>query len=89
MDTQPTQSIPLDRQQAIIVNELEMWRNTRYQLQLRWKVNADPIIARPEILKEIESELIRCERAIDILKTELDTLTSQLASAPNGKVEQP
>ena len=87
METKPVQPIPLDRQQAIIVNELEIWRNTRYQLQLRYRVNSDPMVERPGALKEIEAELIRCERAIDILKSELDTLISQLTAVPNGKGE--
>ena len=96
METQTIQPIPLDRQQAIIINELDMWHNTRYQLTLRFRVNSDPLVERPGVLKEIEAELIRCERAIDILKAELDALTSQLVdarnglvAAPNGKVEQP
>jgi len=88
MDTQPTQPIPLERQQAIIVNELEMWRNTRYQLQLRYRVNKG-IESTQDVMQAIEAELVRCEKAIDILKAELDALTTQLIAAPNGKVEQP
>ena len=86
MDTQTTQPIPLDRQQAILVNELEMWRNTRYQLQLRYRVNQG-IDSPPEVMKSIEAELVRCEKALDLLKSELDALTDQLAAVPNGKVE--
>jgi len=84
METQPTQPIPLDRQHMIIVNELEMWRNTRYQLQLRYRVNTG-IGSPPDVMKSIEAELVRCEKAIDLLKAELDALIF----VPNGKVEQP
>jgi len=88
MELQPTQSIPIDRQQAIIVNELEMWRNTRYQLQLRYRVNIG-IGSPPETLKQLEAELVRCEKAIDLLKAELDALTEQLADARQGMLIAP
>jgi hypothetical protein len=60
-----------------------MWRNTRYQLQLRHRVNVG-IKSPPDVMRQIEAELTRCEQAIDILKAELDALTTQLVAAPNG-----
>ena len=82
LEFKTTHTIPLDRQAVIIINELEMWRDSRYLLQLRHRVNTG-LGASPGVMKPIEDELVRCEKAIDILKVELDALTP----APNGKVE--
>lgn len=59
---------------AIVEQELTLWRNTLYQLQLRHRVNKK-VGASEAALKVIENEMIKCEATLDALKEELETLT--------------
>jgi hypothetical protein len=63
--------IPIDVRRAIIEQELQMYRNTRYQMQLRHRVQRG-VGASPEMLKPIEDELERIEGALDLLARELE-----------------
>jgi len=55
--------IPIDVQRAIVQQEIQMWQNSRYQLEVRARVtkriggDAAPIVA----------ELEKCEKALDAL----------------------
>jgi hypothetical protein len=62
---------------AIMDQERQGWLNTRYQLQLRHRVNTS-IGSDPAILKQIETELMRCEQAIDILTKEMEIVENEL-----------
>lgn len=63
----------LEAKIEIAKNERKTWINTRYQQQLRHKVNK--AIGSPDpVLKRIEDELVKCEAAIDALTTEIDAL---------------
>jgi len=54
----------------IITQEIELYKNTRYQFQLRARVakalNTD--------IKPIEDELLKIEQALDVLDAELHSL---------------
>lgn len=69
MNSEPQNNI----KRQIIEQELALWSNTRYQLQMRYRVNKS-IGSPEEALKRIEDELTKCEQAIDILSKELSTL---------------
>ncbi|HEY4723971.1 MAG TPA: hypothetical protein VII92_19110 [Anaerolineae bacterium] len=62
---------------AVIEQESAMWRNTRYQLQLRHRVNK--ALGAADVLVQIEKELEKCEKALDVL----DVVLSELR---NGEV---
>lgn len=53
-------------QQHILEDELSTWRNTRYMYQVRYRVYQG--LGDAESTKRIEAELIKCERAIDMIK---------------------
>lgn len=57
---------------AIIEQELTMWRNSQYQLTIRHKVQQK--LDNKEQVKAVESELEKCEIAIDVLQAELKGL---------------
>ena len=57
--------------EAIIEQEMTLWGNSLYQLQLRYRVNKK-IGSAEVILKQIEDEMLKCEAALDILKEELE-----------------
>lgn len=62
--------VPIEAKRAIVRQEISMHRNTIYLLQVRHKVNkrlSNP----PEVLKQIEDEIVKEERAVDILGEEL------------------
>lgn len=65
--------IPIEVKRQIIAAELEQWQVARYQLEVRYRVNKR-IGSEAEALKRIETELERCEKAIDALGDELDGL---------------
>ena len=52
---------------AIIDSEIQMYHNTRYQLQLRHRVQKG-IGGTPEQLKALEDELAKIESALDELE---------------------
>ncbi len=60
-------------QRAIVENEIALWCNTRYQMQLRYRVRK-AIGETPEQLQEIETELIKCEAALDELQKVLNEI---------------
>lgn len=68
--------VPNEVKWQLITNEMQMWRNTAYQLILRHKVNKK-IGADPSVLKQIEDEMVKCEGALEVLQEELDTLQKE------------
>ncbi len=62
-----------EHQLVIIEQEIFSWKTTRYQLQIRYRVQKS-IGGNPEVFKEIERGLEQCEKALDELekiKTEI------------------
>jgi len=57
----------------IISQEIAMWRNTLFQFKMRHKVNK-AIGADPQVLKQVEDEMVKCESALEVLKEELAAL---------------
>ena len=72
------EEVTLEAKQAIIEQEKIMWVNTRYQLQLRHRVQK--ALGGTDVLEQIEKELEKCEKALDVL----DTVLSELR---NGEVK--
>ena len=71
------EEITLEVKRTIIEQESMMWRNTRYQLQLRHRVNK--ALGAADVLVQVEKELEKCEKALDVL----DVVLSELR---NGEV---
>lgn len=69
--------IPLDTKRAILVQERQMWANTRYQMEIRMRVQRR-LGASAEIEAGIVKELERCEQALDVLREELAALPMPL-----------
>ena len=63
---------------VLIEQESTMWRNTRYHLQLRHRVNK--ALGAADGLEQIEKELGKCEKALDVLEI-------VLAELRNGEVK--
>lgn len=55
--------VPVEVQRAIIQQEIQLWKNTRYQLEIRCRVQqrigGD--------ISAIQAELEKCEKALDVL----------------------
>jgi hypothetical protein len=70
---QADDEVPRIIQIQIIQQELQMWKNTRWQLEMRHRVTkrigGD--------LKAIEEEMVRAEGALDELKAILNEIESQ------------
>jgi len=60
------EEITLEVKRALIEQESAMWRNTRYQLQLRHRVQR--ALGAKDIMEQIEKELEKCEKALDVLE---------------------
>jgi hypothetical protein len=65
--------IPIEVKRSIIDQERKLYLNTRYQLQVRYRVNKT-IGAEQAVLQDLEKELTRCEKIIDALAAELEAL---------------
>jgi len=61
-------------QKAIINREIEMWSNSKYQLIVQHKVLKSIDDDRTRI-EAIEKELIKCEKALDVLNGMLNELS--------------
>jgi len=70
------EEISVEVKKAIINQELSMWLNTRYQFEVRHRINKK-IGSGAEILKNIEDELTKCEKMIDALEDELNKLENE------------
>ena len=79
--------IPPEIKRQIIAQDLQLWRNTRYQSQLRYRVQK-AIGGTTDQLKTIEDELLKDEQAIDFLESELKALAADLdrAAILNGAI---
>jgi hypothetical protein len=68
--------LPIEIRWNIASQDLQMWRNTRYQSELRLRVNRR-IGSDPNVIKQLEDELIRIESAIDAYQEELKALEAE------------
>jgi len=66
------EEITLEVRRAIIEQDRNMWKNTRYQLQLRHRVQK--VLGATDVLEQIEKELEKCEKALDVLEIVLSEL---------------
>lgn len=64
--------VPTDVKRVLINQEMQMWRNTRYQCEVRLRVQKR--IGNTEGEAVLITELERCEKALDTLTEELSTL---------------
>ena len=62
-------------QKAILEQEIALWKNTRYQWEVRHRV-LTRIGASKDELSEVMSQLERCEKALDLLNEELTGIDS-------------
>lgn len=53
-------------QEFVLGEEITAWKNTRYQLQIRYRVNK--AIGNEQACRAIEDELAKCELALDELE---------------------
>ncbi len=70
--------IPNDVKLQIINNEIAMYNNTIYLLQIRHRVNKS--LGQADALKTIEDEMVKNEKSVDELekiKSELDAETKK------------
>jgi hypothetical protein len=65
--------VPVFVKKQLITQETQMWRNTLFQLRMRHKVNK-AIGSGPEVLKQIEDDMVKSESALEVLQGELDAL---------------
>lgn len=65
--------IPISIKKQIVKQEMEQWEVTRYQLEVRHRVNKR-IGSSADVMKSIETDLERCEKAIDALSDEMKLL---------------
>jgi len=72
------EEITLEVKRVLIEQESAMWRNTRYQLQLRHRVQR--ALGAADMQEQIEKELEKCEKALDVLE-------AVLAELRNGEVK--
>jgi hypothetical protein len=65
-----------EAQRTLINNDLVLWRNTRFQMQMRYRVqkSLEKLGDVTDQLAAIETELARCEAAISTLETMLAEL---------------
>lgn len=66
-------TIPAAVKRDIIKAEIQMYRNSRYQTELRHRVQK-AIGGKPEMLKALEDDLVSFEAALDLLKKELEAI---------------
>ena len=69
MSGEPTTEV----KRTLLTQELSLWRNTRYQQEIRLRV-AKRIDSDTENQAAIMQQLERCEKAIDMLEDELTRL---------------
>jgi len=64
---------PIEIQRAVLSHEIAMWTTTRYQCEVRLRVQKK-IEGEREIIDGLIADLERCETALDALNAELDAL---------------
>lgn len=64
--------VPTDVKRQIIEQDMQMWRNTRYQCEIRMRVQRR--IGNTEGEATMITELERCEKALDAMAEELAAL---------------
>lgn len=67
-------AIPVEIKKQILQQEISMYHNTRYQLEIRHRINKK-LGNTPEQLKAIENELVKIESALaelDIIEKEFE-----------------
>lgn len=65
--------IPVETKRAILLQEIQIYKNTRYQAEVRLRVQRR-VGAVTEIEAGLIKELERCEQVLDALKAELGAL---------------
>ncbi len=81
------EAVPIESQKAIILQEIQVYLNTRFQLMSRHKVNK-LIGAEESVLKQIENELIKVQIGIDLYKKQYAELIKlEKKTARPGKPE--
>lgn len=68
--TEPDTIAPAVKRE-IVKGEIQMYRNSRYQTELRHRVQK-AIGGKPEVLKALEDDLVSFETALDLLGKELE-----------------
>jgi len=71
------EDIPHTIKLAIMHNELSTWMNTRYTLRLRHRVNKSINPEDTNTLEVITTELVKCEKAIDMISKEIKVLDKE------------
>lgn len=61
-----------EAKRAIIAQEIAMYKNSIYLFTVRYRVNKK--LGNEEQMKLCQSELEKCEQALDILRTNLDEI---------------
>lgn len=84
MSNEATPDVTLNDQRNIINSDLTVWKNTRFQLQMRYRVqkSLEKLGDVSEPLKAIETELTRCEAAIETLNQMLAEINSVTPDTP-------
>jgi hypothetical protein len=77
LDDLVNEDIPNSIKIVIIRNELSAWLNTRYTLRLRHRVNKSINPDDTNTLDRITEELVKCEKAIDMLTKDLKTFDKE------------
>lgn len=72
---------PLEVQRKLLINEIMLWTNTRYQSQVRLRVQK-AIDGEVEIQAALIKDLERCEKALDMLEHELAMLPDEIEVSP-------
>ena len=65
--------IPVDVKRQVLLNEIREWEVGLYQLGIRHRVHKKLEADQAELDKLVES-MVRCEKAIDLLNSELAAL---------------
>lgn len=62
----------------VVKREMETWKNTRYQQELRHRIGEKLGQPKP-VLEKYQNEMVKCEMALDILAEELTLLQKAVA----------
>jgi hypothetical protein len=65
--------VPVEIKRQIVQQEIQLWRNTRYQFEVRLRVEKR-IGGTPEAQAEHIRQLETCEKRLDALQAELEAL---------------
>lgn len=69
--------VPISVQRAILQDDIQAWRNTRYQVEVRLRVQKR-IDADQATLDGLQKDLERCEKALDALTDEMRMIDASI-----------